>query len=113
MLYPASTLATTMAATWSTRQPVGAAIVTVGTAPTNLTRAFLGVAAFTDVNNTQYLHRVAMTGLDPGTQYWYSVGDGAGNASAALTFHTWSPDRETVRGGASAGLGVVRRRHLV
>lgn len=81
---------TTMSFMWSTRSPVTGSYVHLGASSSNLNTSFLGVQTmFSDVNNTQYLHKVLTSGLQPGTTYYYAVDDGVGNASTVYHFTTY------------------------
>jgi len=84
---------TSMQVMWSTRQPVAGSQARFGLTPSALTLIANGtMAEFTDVNNTQYIHHVALSDLLPGTQYYYLVADGAGNDSAVFHFSTYTDD---------------------
>lgn len=79
------------------RLAVGGAVVQVGASADSLNSTFTGSETeFTDVGNTQFLHRALMTNLSPGTRHYYRVGSGAASEwSAVFAFST-----QTVRAGA-------------
>lgn len=75
---------TEMTLMWSTRAAVGGSVVTL-----NGKVAVSGESyEFTDVGNTQFIHRVRLSGLSPATRYSYTVGDGANATSPAFSFAT-------------------------
>lgn len=74
---------------FSTRLGTTASVVSLGTSPGALTQSFTGSShKFTDVANNQWIHTVSVDGLQPGTTYYYSVGDGQGNSSSVYSFVT-------------------------
>ena len=81
---------------WSTRAHVAASVVTYNPAGGAPLSASGEQWLFSDVGNTQTLHRVLLENLLPGTSYSYSVGDGASATSPLFNFSTapasgWSP----------------------
>lgn len=92
---------------WSTRSAVAGSVAYVGSAPGNWSATYAGAASnFTDVSNTQFIHYVVMTGLAPGTVYYYAVGDGAGNTSAAFHFRTYPANPVPTTFAIFADMGV-------
>ena len=78
---------TEMTVMWSTRASVAASIVTLKNASGAFT-ASGEVYEFTDVSNTQFIHRVRLSGLAPSSSYTYTVGDGNNATSSAFSFKT-------------------------
>ena len=80
-----------IAAMWSTRAAVESSRCTAGpmdSAP-KMPLVFDGEQIpFSDSGNVQTLHRVLMSGLQPGTSYIYQCGDGLGNLSTVYNFTT-------------------------
>jgi len=75
---------TQMTVMWSTRAAVPSSVVTLDGKATYAGDSYV----FTDVGNTQTIHRVYLTGLKPSTTYTYTVGDGANATSPAFHFST-------------------------
>lgn len=81
---------------WSTRAAVPTSVVEYAVSGGTPASASGESWLFSDVGNTQTLHRVRLTGLQAGTNYSYTVGDGANATSRAFAFATpplsgWSP----------------------
>jgi acid phosphatase type 7 len=94
---------TSMGVMWSTRTPTVASVVNLGLSASNLNVTFPGTSAvFTDVGNTQTIHRANMTSLNPGTTYFYTVGDGYGNTSSTYSFTTAAPSSPSTTGQPGA-----------
>lgn len=84
-----------MGVMWSTRAHTAGSYCQAGTAPDQLTQSFNGSSwLFEDLGNSQWLHRLNMTGFQAGTQYYYRCGDNAGNWSATFNFKTQPMDSD-------------------
>ena len=79
---------TQMTIMWSTRDNVPGSIVTLSLMNGSSPWIVAGESwVFTDVSNTQTIHRVRVTSLPPGATYSYTVGDGNAT-SPAFSFKT-------------------------
>ena len=87
-----------MTVMWSTRAAVASSVAAVFLGSTPVANFSGEAIPFQSGNNTQTMHRVLLSGLQAGTTYSYSVGDGAAAMSPVLNFTTqpedassWSP----------------------
>ncbi len=105
-----------MGVMWTTRNATSSSVARAGLSPTSLTLTFPGSAAlFAPAGNVpQYIHRANFTGLNPGTRYYYQVGDGgAVNVSSVLTFTTAVPFNSASSGAGPGPYGNGTRTYPV
>lgn len=86
---------TSMQAMWATRLPVQNAVLFFGTTPGALTSSVSGDSWLlndTSCGSLLWMHHASIVDLQPGTRYYYAVGDGLGNTSSTFNFKTLSAD---------------------